>query len=440
MHESTIDDAVLRAKTDAPPLPGGILIFANGEPALFAVALRDGKLVFGRSLAESVLGRDLRLSREHAEITLDNSGAWTVTDLASRNGTFVDGEAVRGQVRRADARWLRAGNSLLVLSKDIRPYLAQVVEVSAQGDVVGPAIRPIYDALRVTAEAGRDVLIRGESGTGKELAARCFHRAVKGPFIAVNCAAIPSSMAERLLFGARKGSFTGATDAEGYVQAAEGGVLFLDEVGELGEEVQAKLLRLLGSREVLPLGATQPKTVNVRVCAATHRQLRGRAGFREDLYFRLSATEVVLPPLRERFAELPALVTAEVRRAAPEVRVNADFIEACLSRAWPGNVRELGAEVAMAVRAAALDDGRELRVTHLRPSAGLAIETVVAPADEQVQPPPDAGPPSREAIEAAIADCGGNLAAAATRLGINRSRLYREMKRQGVAVTRPRSN
>jgi transcriptional regulator with PAS, ATPase and Fis domain len=160
----------------------------------------------------------------------------------------------------------------------------------------------IYAAIADAARDSRTLLVVGPTGAGKELAARHFHRAgprPQGPFVAVNCATIPAGLAERVLFGAVRGAYSGAdSNADGYVHAADGGVLFLDELGELELTVQAKLLRFLETREVYAVGATRPRTVDVRVCSATHRDLRAMAGrreFREDLYFRLGRPQVALP-------------------------------------------------------------------------------------------------------------------------------------------------
>jgi DNA-binding NtrC family response regulator len=296
------------------------------------------------------------------------------------------------------------------------------------------------------------VCIRGESGTGKEGVARAFHRdgpRREGPFVAVNCAAIPQGIAERLLFGVRRGAYSGAeADAEGYVQAADGGTLFLDEVADLDLQVQAKLLRALETREVMPLGASRPRTVDLHVCSASNRDLRTQVTsgkLREDLYYRIARPAVTLPPLRERLEEIPALVEREVRRVAPELTLDVSFVEACLLRPWPGNVRELLIEARSAAQAALMEDAPLLESRHLDPGAGkplLAGGSMMPAADA----PPSTGSPAREMrsrsrpldgeergrIEEVLLREGGNVAAAARALGMHRTQLRRLIGRHRI--------
>ena len=259
------------------------------------------------------------------------------------------------------------------------------------------------------------------------------------PFVALNCAAIPRELAERLLFGAKRGSYTGAAaDAVGHIEMANRGILFLDEVGELALDVQAKLLRVLETREVLPLGASTPRRVELQVCCATHRDLRAHVAdgaFRKDLYHRLVPPEVVLPPLRERIEEIPLHMAASVRRASPTLGMQARLVEGCMLRPWPGNVRELRKETYHAATRA-LDEGADrVRIDDLGPTAGLPIEPPAAL--------PAAGDAERtyvrwgealtpDQIERALEESGGSVAVAAKRLGMQRTQLYREMKRWSI--------
>jgi DNA-binding NtrC family response regulator len=279
------------------------------------------------------------------------------------------------------------------------------------------------------------VLITGESGTGKELAARAFHSAgpqASGPFVAVNCAAIPEGLAERLLFGARRGAYSGAThDTEGYVQAAHGGTLFLDEVAELDAAVQAKLLRTIETQQVLELGAVAPKPVRIRVCSATHDlRARVKAGrFRDDLYYRIGQPEIQLPPLRERREEIPWHLAECVKVVDPQspLSIDVSFVVECLQRPWPGNVRELLGEGRRAA-ARALDEGRRsVEARDLDPRAGKGV---IHPRSEPEPPPPD-GPPEDEIAEALRLE-RGNVSRAARRLGIHRNRVRRWLDKYGV--------
>jgi transcriptional regulator with PAS, ATPase and Fis domain len=203
---------------------------------------------------------------------------------------------------------------------------------------------------------------------------------------------VPQNLAEALLFGARRGAYSGATDAEGYVAAADGGTLFLDEVAELDLIVQAKLLRVLETREVLALGATRPKAVRFRLCSASHRDLRDEVTsgrMREDLYFRLGRPELTLPPLRRRPEEVAFLLETEARKVAPGLGVHVSLVEACLLRPWPGNIRELLVETRAAAQTALLRGAPRVEARHLSPLAGHAFR-----AGDPGQPSPGLHPPS----------------------------------------------
>jgi DNA-binding NtrC family response regulator len=302
------------------------------------------------------------------------------------------------------------------------------------GVASGPALRKALETVALSRKADvlTSLLISGESGAGKEIAAKVFHAAgpnPNAPFVAVNCATIPKDLAERLLFGARRGAFSGATDAVGQVQAADGGTLFLDEIAELPLEVQTKLLRMLETREVIRLGATTPERVDVRVCAATWRDLRQEVAagrFREDLYFRVGQPEIRLPPLRERLEELPWHIQSVLETAAlPQpLEVSAAFVEACALRAWPGNVRELRAEIRRCAAAAAAQDAKVLAADALGEMAGRRIV-----ADERRDAAPEY---PADDVAAALAAEAGNVLGAARRLGVHRNRIRRWLDRHGV--------
>ncbi|MFN3585968.1 MAG: sigma-54-dependent transcriptional regulator [Moraxellaceae bacterium] len=241
------------------------------------------------------------------------------------------------------------------------------------------AMQEVFARIRKVAPMATTVLIRGESGTGKELVARALHdqspRAA-GPLISVNCAAIPDTLIESELFGHEKGAFTGAqASRKGLVEAADGGTLFLDEIGELPLEAQARLLRLLQEKEVRRIGATQAKRIDVRLVAATHRDLKKLASegrFREDLYYRLNVVELLLPPLRERGADVLELAEKLLARTCQRLgvgtlRFGRDALDAMQHYQWPGNVRELENAIE---RAAILCDADEISPEH------LAIEPV----------------------------------------------------------------
>jgi len=306
-----------------------------------------------------------------------------------------------------------------------------------------PPLRRFRRMLRLAAEAeGLTVLLQGESGTGKELAARSLHalsRRKDGPFVPLNCAALPATLLEAELFGYEPGSFTGAAPGgrAGLFRAGAGGTLFLDEVAELPPAAQAKLLRVLETGALRPVGAAADVPVDVRVVAATHRDLarEAREGrFREDLYWRLHVLRLVLPPLRERSGDvLPlarhflAAAAARLRRS-PAPALAPDAEAALLAHPWPGNVRELknALERAVALSAAHEPIG----------AAHLALEPAAGPA-----PAPGAGGRElraleREHIRAALEEAGGNVSRAARALGIHRSTLYDKAARHGLTPRR----
>ncbi len=459
MHEgATLERSEIRDPGEAPgePLPGLVLVFSERQPRLAALPLTGETLVIGRGEHAGVAIQDGRMSRLHAALRRDGE-RFSVQDLGSRNGTRVDGELVRPQVWTPARKLVRLGDSLFLVCRDVRPFVRAEVLQTPDGRVMGPASQAVAAAIGRAAQYGASLHLAGESGVGKEGAARSFHDLgphARGPFVAVNCAAIPEGIAERLLFGARKGAFSGAAaDADGYVQAAHGGTLFLDEVADLDLQVQAKLLRVLESREVLALGATRPRPVELRVCSATHKDLRALvvAGrLREDLYFRIGRPEVAIPPLRERLEEIPWLIGAALQRVSSELWAEAALVETCLLRTWPGNIRELLTEIGAAAHEAAVSDSPKVLLGHLGPRAGLAFTTAPAASSEPVDSePPGAplesfslpadrrGPEARGVLLAALRSCGGNVSAAARALGLHRTQLRRLLAHHGIEIGEP---
>ena len=297
------------------------------------------------------------------------------------------------------------------------------------------AMRQVFKRIGLAADSDATVLVLGETGTGKELVARALHRnsvRAERPFVAVNCAAIPADLMESELFGHVKGAFTGAvSDRAGRFREAQGGTLFLDEVGDMPLPTQAKILRALQEREITPVGASRALPVNVRIIAATHRDLpdavrQGR--FREDLWYRLQVVPVHLPPLRERLGDVLLLAEHFLRQgggASPK-RLGADAARLLLAHDWPGNVRELRNAME---RAALLSPGPVIGPEHigLQPAAanGPAIDWngPLAPAVAQLE---------REMVTRALAATMGNRAEAARRLGLSRQQLYRKLAEFGL--------
>lgn len=308
---------------------------------------------------------------------------------------------------------------------------------------VSAAMREVHKRIGLAAASAAPVLVLGETGTGKEQVARALHRhsARAGrPFVAVNCAAIPKDLLESELFGHVRGAFTGAVaDRPGSFRAADGGVLLLDEIGDMALAVQAKILRVLQEGEVVPLGAHKPVKVDVRVVAATHRDLAAavREGqFREDLMYRLDVLSIRLPPLRERLADIIPLAEHFLRLAAAgqaPKQLSATAAQALLRHPWPGNVRELRnlAERCQALVRHPVIEAADLGLAAVAPAQ--AGQGGSLPADWLDSPLPEATERlERALIVHALAQAQGNRAEAARRLGIHRQLLYRKLAQYGL--------
>ena len=316
-----------------------------------------------------------------------------------------------------------------------------------------PCMVQIKNRIEKVATSMAPVLILGESGTGKELVARavheCSHRA-KGPFVAVNCGAIPENLIESEFFGSRKGAYTGATqDREGYFQAAKGGTLFLDEIGDLPLAMQAKLLRVIQERRVRPLGGVQEEAVDVRLVSATHRDLAAlvhSGDFRQDLFYRLNVIELHTPALRERREDLPELTHALLQRICNESGLPVPALSpAALSwlqaRELPGNVRELEN---LLQRALALSSGDTLEPNdfgdnenHTDPPATRPAPTPVAlvlPSETPRDLQSYLDEQERQVLLKALKEAGFNRTAAAARLGLNLRQMRYRIQRLGIAM------
>lgn len=299
-----------------------------------------------------------------------------------------------------------------------------------------PQMRRLAVLVRRVSPRDVTVLIRGESGTGKEKLAEAIVAAsqrANGPFVRFNCAALSPELADAELFGHAKGAYTGAHRARsGLFREANGGTIFLDEVGELAPAAQAKLLRVLQEREVRPVGDDRPVPVDVRVLAATHRDLEAEVAsgsFREDLYYRLKVVSLELPPLRDRPDDIPVLAESFLRSATermglPPIPPTPELVSALVGRAWPGNVRELANEIDSLV---ALSDQGELDLSTLGGSSGV---TKSAPASGTLKERMDAY--ERQLLEEALAAADGNRTEAARALGIGRATLHDKLRKHGL--------
>ena len=331
--------------------PGGIFLVIQGPERGEQVRLHGPPITFGSAPSCDLVLTDKTVSRRHAEALLDDHGQTVVRDLGSTNGSFVQG---------ARFKELEIGHGAeFKLGKTVLKYLPEeeaVEPVATDGEEFGALwgsdakMRRLFSLLGDVAPTDATVLIEGETGTGKELIAEEIHRHSRragGPFVVFDCGAVPHELIESALFGHVKGSSTGAlADRRGAFAEAHGGTIFLDEIGELALDLQPSLLRAIDKRAVRRVGANAYERVDVRVLAATNRDLReevAKRAFREDLYYRLAVIRVHLPPLRERGRDIDLLAERFVAHFAGDrpLRAGPEELRRLRAYAWPGNVREL---------------------------------------------------------------------------------------------------
>jgi DNA-binding NtrC family response regulator len=413
--------------------------------------LDEGTTMVGTHADNDLVLTDATVSRYHLEIRVRRDGI-EVRDLETTNGTKHGGARI-GSVVLSGAARLRLGKHT---EMDVEPVDTNVDlgEWSGDrfGDVLGTTapMKRLFALLAKAAPTEATILLQGETGTGKEAIAEAVHRNSrrnKGPFIVVDCGSIPHELIASELFGHAKGSFTGAgADKQGLIEAANHGTLFLDEIGELALDLQPQLLRVLDRRQVRRVGETQSVDVDIRVIAATHRDLRAmvKAGqFREDLYYRLAVVATFVPPLRERKADIPALVTwfAE-KMGRGSFAQSPSLIDQLQKHDWPGNVRELRNVVE---RALSLGESALADLSDSRPSMPAVTEETV----EKRQNNPDVLElPFKEAkaqlveaferdyLVALLARHHGNISRAASEAGIDRNYIHRLVKKYGLEVDR----
>jgi DNA-binding NtrC family response regulator len=422
--------------------------------------LDDGTTMVGTHTDNDLVLTDATVSRYHLEIRVRRDGI-EVRDLDTTNGTKHNNTKIGNVVLTGPAR-LRLGKHTEV---DVEP-IDTSIELNEWkgdrfGDVLGttPPMKRLFALLARAAPTEATILLQGETGTGKEAISEAVHRMSrrsKGPFIVVDCGSIPHELIASELFGHAKGSFTGAgADKQGLIEAANGGTLFLDEIGELALDLQPQLLRVLDRRQVRRVGETQSVDVDIRVVAATHRDLRAmvRAGqFREDLYYRLAVVATSVPPLRERTADIPALVEWFAQRMGRGgFAQSPSLIEQLQQHDWPGNVRELRnvVERALSLGAAALadlgDGGTGRSATGDRASSdtgdGAARRPSAPSADVLELPFKEAKAALVEGFErdylvALLARHKGNISRAAAEAGIDRNYIHRLVKKYNLEVDR----
>jgi DNA-binding NtrC family response regulator len=424
---------------------------ASGPDAGATAVSEDGRMSLGTAEGNTLRLADPSVSRFHAELEATAAGI-AIRDLGSTNGTHLGPASVREIVVRGPLE-IDVGRTRLRLLLGAERSAIPTAAATQLGSLLGAsaAMRAVFDSLSRAAPTTAPVLVTGESGTGKELAARAVHllspRAHQ-PFEVVDCGGLPPTLIESELFGHERGAFTGAAgEREGAFERAEGGTIFLDELGELPLELQPKLLRALGEREIRRVGGKRTKRIDVRVVAATNRDLRREVNagrFRADLFYRLAVIQVRMPALRDRLDDLPLLVRGLLESIGRERGLDAliepdqDLLDALGRHAWPGNVRELRNYL------------EQLLILRVPPPFGGAGEGGEAPAgvgragvgpaafDELTQLPLRSAKNElldrfeRHYVERLLEQTGGNVAEAARRAGVDRVTLFRTIRRHGL--------
>jgi transcriptional regulator with GAF, ATPase, and Fis domain len=397
----------------------------------------------GKASENDLMITDDTVSRVHFEIVRDAKG-YLLRDLKSTNGTFLDGAEIK-------EAYIRAGSIIMAGAAELKftPFEERIEILPSDKEVLGPMtgrstqMREIFGLIERIAPTDATVLIEGETGTGKDMIARTLHqlsRRAQGPFIVVDCGAVAGTLIESELFGHEKGAFTGATATrQGAFELASTGTVFLDELGELSLDLQPKLLRVIEQRELRRVGGSKTLKVDLRILAATRKDLRSeveKGKFREDLYFRLNVVPIVAPPLRDRREDIPLMVEQFLQQLAPdeEVALAEPTMAALMAHDWPGNVRELRNVIERAI-ALGSDPGSLVAPLGDRPlqSARTAIPTEFT-----------AGLPFRDEKERwneqferrylvwLLRRADGNISKAARDADMDRKYLHKLLKKYGI--------
>jgi DNA-binding NtrC family response regulator len=413
------------------------IVVISGPDEGSKVALDRDVVRVGSAKENDLVLTDRTVSRHHCELRRTPAG-WEVHDLGSTNGTAYAGSRLHAAVIPLGAV-IDVGKTKVELREVTERRRVPLSRRTRFGDLVGesPAMRRVFSLLERAAESDVTVLLEGETGTGKELAARALHqhsRRASSPFVVVDCGAVSGSLIQSELFGHAKGSFTSADrDREGAFEAAHGGTLFLDEIGELPLELQPMLLRVLELREVRRIGETASRPVDVRLVAASNRELptevrEGR--FREDLFYRVGVLRIRMPALRERREDIPTLVK-HFLRSRPGIEISDSILHRLGRAPWPGNIRELRNVVERGVLlsfdevAQGAGEGLEPAPTSTTPKVSLDIP--FKEAKEGL-----VGAFEREYLQALLKRTAGNVSRAAREAGIDRKHLERLMKKHRI--------
>jgi len=433
------------------------LVISRADAVVVVDLIGPASVRIGRDAPCEVRIDDPSVSRMHARI--DIGAKCAIEDLGSRNGTRVNGALLAAGARAtlSPGMVLTVGDVVALVRPRAEASLAANVPLSRtprspREDIVvmSAPMRAVYDLIELIAPSKLSVLILGETGVGKDVYVEALfaHSGRKGPFLRVNCAALPESLLEAELFGYERGAFTGAVAAKaGLFESADGGAVFLDEIGDMPLGTQSKLLRVLENGEVMRIGSLRPKKIDVRFLSATHCDLETLAAagqFRSDLYFRLNGVSVTLPPLRERPEDVVPLAESFLRRSDSGATITEEAQAILMRHPWLGNVRELRNVVE---RAVLLSRGKAIEPAHLL----FGSKSIVLPSAPGIPAPPQSWPqaPSSQSaalsvqdavaegeksrILQAMAECKGNQTKAATLLGISRGTLIKRLASYGYA-------
>jgi DNA-binding NtrC family response regulator len=419
------------------------LLVIDGADRGRACRLGDRDVVIGTEATCDLVLSDDRVSAKQLAIHADGS-RFVVRDLGSTNGTWYEGSRIT-EITIPAGSTLLVGKSALRIEAEAQPLDLPPSQQRTFGELVGEslAMREVFAVLERVAASDATLLVEGETGTGKELVARAVHDASdrrRGPFVAVDCGALPEGLLESELFGHVRGAFTGAAQARtGMIVRASGGTLFLDELGRITPTAQARLLRVIEERIVRPLGGDSERTVDVRVVAASRDDLDAEVAagrFRPDLLYRLAVVRVALPPLRTRREDLPLLVRELLRRRGfAESPIAGPNLDRLTAHGWPGNVRELRNVID---RAIALAPGaRTFGELAIRIDAaplgdvGLAIRSELPYAEAKAAVLHDL---ERRYLADILARTDGNLSAASRESGIDRKHLRALARKHGLVA------
>ncbi len=443
------DRATLQTEAISPDRPlanqPSKIVVVDGPDAGKEVAFRGDGVTVGTDAGSDLVLRDQTVSRRHLQITRASEG-FTATDLGSTNGTTYEGSRI-SSVMLPPGAFITLGQTTICLQpldavREVKPSKSMKF-----GDLLGRSLRmrQVFAVLERVAPTDATVLLEGPTGVGKDLAARGIHEHSQrrgGPFVVLDCGAISRSLIESELFGHVRGSFTGAiADRAGAFERADKGSLFLDEIGELELDLQPKLLRALESREVRRVGGDASTKIDIRLIAATNRDLKiemEKGRFRQDLYYRLSVVKIAMPPLRERLEDLATLVQAFLKSTGgdPDDDISGPNFERLMAHRWPGNVRELRNVIE---RSAFMAIGgppkfADLDIQLATPgAAGVGIRTDLAFKDAKERLLASF---ERAYLHAVFDECGGNISRTARRAGLDRAHLKTLLRKHGLLATK----